>query len=109
MTAAKSANGDLEHLRVIVYREGDLYVAQGIDHDIATQAPDIPTLLERLDLTIEAECAMSRDKHSEPFAGIAPAPNYFHALWNKRSVSLHHMEVPVGHHFKVEVALANAA
>jgi hypothetical protein len=34
--------GGLEHLRVIVYQEGGMYVAQCLEKDIVTQAPDIP-------------------------------------------------------------------
>jgi hypothetical protein len=37
MTAATASNGELEHIRVIVYRDGDVYVAQCLEHDIATQ------------------------------------------------------------------------
>jgi hypothetical protein len=104
--AATSLAGDLEHLRVVVYRDGDLYMAQGLEVDIATQSKDIPSLLVRLDLTIEAECAMSKERGGEPFSGIGPAPNYFHGLW-ERSVSLKHVLFPIGHHFgSVEVALA---
>jgi hypothetical protein len=104
---ATSHNGDLEILRVIVYRDGDHYVAQGLEIDIATQGKDIPSLLARFDLTIEAECAMSRERGGEPFVGIGAAPNFFHGLWEKRSVALQHLQVNVGHHFrKVEMALA---
>jgi hypothetical protein len=104
---ASSHDGDLENLRVIVYRDGELYMAQGLEVDIATQAKDIPSLLARFDLTIDAECAMSKERGGEPFAGIGPAPNYFHGLWDKRSVSLKHLLFPIGHHFRtVEVALA---
>jgi hypothetical protein len=109
MTAATSAKGDLEHLRVIVYRESDLYVAQCLEHDIATQAGDIASLLERLDLTIDAECAISKEDGYAPFAHIPAAPNYFHGLWDKRSVTLAHIHMPVGHHFNMEVAYAKAA
>jgi hypothetical protein len=57
-----------------------------------------------------ATCDLSRDLGKGPFEDIAPAPNYFHGLWEKRSVSLKHLKMPVGHHFRnVEVALANAA
>jgi hypothetical protein len=97
---ATSHNGELEHLRVIVYRDGDLYMAQGIEVDIATQAKDISSLLRRLDLTIEAECAMSKERGGAPFQGIGAAPNYFHGLWDKRSVQLKHLLFPVGHHFQ---------
>jgi hypothetical protein len=104
---ATSHDGDLENLRVIVYREGDLYIAQGLEIDIATQAKDIPALLRRLDLTIEAECAMNKERGGSPFAGIGAAPNYFHGLWETRSVELKNLLFPIGHYFKsVEVALA---
>jgi hypothetical protein len=108
MTLAQAAADDLGLLRVVVYREGDVYVAQCIEYDIATQAHDIDSLLERLDLTLDAECAMSKDRTGKPFDGIPPAPNYFHGLWAKRSVSLTHLHIPIGH-FKVEVALSKAA
>ena len=106
MTVATASNGELENIRVIVYREGDVYVAQCIEHDIATQGPDIPAALARLDLTIDAECAISKEAGGQAFDNIPSAPNYFHTLWDKRSMTLTHVEVPVGHHYKMEVALA---
>ncbi len=109
MAPATAGNGALENLRVIVYPEGELFIAQCLEMDIATQARDIPTLLERLDLTIDAECSMSREMNEEPWNRIAPAPNYFHDLWEKRSVTLTHLHVPVHQHLKVEIALAQAA
>lgn len=110
MTAATSHAGNLEHLRVVVFREGDVYIAQCLEIDIATQAPDIIDLIERLSLTIDAECALSLELGKQPFEGIAPAPNYFHSLWENRSASLAHFKFPVSQHFgKVEVGLAKAA
>lgn len=109
-TATSHDDGDLEQLRVVVYRDGDMYIAQCLEMDIATQARDLDTLLERLDLTIDAECASSKERGESPFKGIAPAPNYFHGLWEKRSVSLKHLRFPVAEHFgNVEVVLAKAA
>lgn len=109
MAPATAGNGEMEHVRVIVYPEGDTYIAQCLEFDIATQAKDIPSLLERLDMTIDAECAMSREMNEEPFKRIAPAPNYFHDLWEKRSVTLQHLHIPVQQHLRVEIALAQAA
>jgi hypothetical protein len=106
MTAATASNGELEHIRVIVYREGDVYVAQCLEHDIATQGPDIPAALERLDLTIDAECAISKEAGGQAFDNIPSAPNYFRTLWDKRSMTLTHVHMPVGHQYKMEVALA---
>jgi hypothetical protein len=107
MTAATGSNGaELDHIRVIVYREGEVYVAQCLEHDIATQAADIPAALARLELTIDAECAISKEAGGKAFDNIPAAPNYFHGLWDKRSMTLTHVQMPVGHHYKMEVALA---
>ena len=88
---------NLDTLRVIVFREDGMYVAQCLEHDISTQAVDIDTLLDRLELTVEAECEMARERAEKPFENIAPAPNYFHGLWEKGSVSLSRLNevVPV--------------
>lgn len=108
MTTAYAHNGEV-NLRVVVYREGDVYIAQCLEMDIATQARDLDTLLERLDLTIDAECAMSVERNGGPFDGIPPAPNYFHGLWEKRSMSLTHLHFPVHNHLNIQVAYAKAA
>jgi len=52
---------------------------------------------------------MSRESGEKPFERVPPAPNYFHDLWEKRSVTLKHMHIPVHQHLKIEVALAKAA
>ncbi len=44
-----------------------------------------------------------------PFAGIAPAPNYFHDLWDKRSISIARLHLPVGAHLNLDIGLAKAA
>lgn len=109
MATATGPNGTETHIRTVVYREGDVYVAQCLEYDISTQASDLDTLLERIDLAIDAECAMCADMGLPPLEGIAPAPNYFHDLWDKRSVSLTKITTPVHQHLTVEIALAKAA
>jgi hypothetical protein len=110
MTIAKSLTHDLDSIRAIVFREGDFYVAQCLELDISTQARDLDAVLERLDLTIEAECAMCIERGQKPFEGICAAPNYYHELWEKRTVKLARVHVPIDKHFpRVEAALAKAA
>ena len=67
-----------EHIRVIVFQEEEgAWVAHCVDYDIATQAPDLPTLRRRLELTMQAELQQSMERHGKPFAGIGPAPLIF--------------------------------
>lgn len=107
MSKAHSLANGLDSVRAIVFREGDMYVAQCLELDICAQARDVASVLDRLDLTIEAECAMRVEGGKEPFDGICPAPNYFHDLWEKRSVNLTRVNVPINQHLpRVEAALA---
>ncbi len=75
--------------------------------DISAQARDIEAVLDRLELTIEAERAMSLEAGGEEFDGICAAPNYFHELWDKLSLTLNGVNVPV--ESRLEFALATAA
>jgi hypothetical protein len=71
-------------LRVVAYREGDAWVAQCLEHDIAAQAGDFDTLMARLEATIDAEVAHSGVKDGNPLAALAPAPDYFHVIWDQK-------------------------
>ena len=72
-------------LRVVVFREGDYWVAQCLEYDIGAQAKDLSDLQARFALTLEAERQESIKHHGKPFAGIDPAPRHFHEMWERRS------------------------
>lgn len=110
MTTVAAPNGDETHIRAIVFKDGDMYVAQCLEYDIAAQAKDINALIARLDLTIEAEFAACHDADLEPREAISPAPNYYHDLWTKRSVTLDRVNVATpGGGLSISMALARAA
>lgn len=71
-------------LRVVVFQDCGLWVAQCLEHDIGAQAADIDTLMARLEVTVKAEIAESIERHGKPFAGIAAAPERFHQMWERR-------------------------
>ena len=87
-----------------------MYVAQCLEYDISTQAPTLEALLDRLDLTVEAECQMSLERGgNQPFDGICPAPNYFHSLWDKGSMAIKRLNHKVDGHFpSLDVKIAAA-
>jgi hypothetical protein len=110
MATAQSAQDGLKEVRVVVFHEEGMYVAQCLEYDIATQAPDIEAVLDRLDLTIEAECQMSMEETGKTLNGIAPAPIYFHQLWEKGSVAITRKNLSLEHHtLAFNVVLAKAA
>jgi hypothetical protein len=60
-------------LRVVVFREEDLYVAQCLEHDICVQADSLPKLQKRFEATLRLE--------GDDLDLIDPAPPRFHDLW----------------------------
>jgi hypothetical protein len=60
-------------LRVVVFREEDVYVAQCLEHDICVQADSLPKLQKRFEATLRLE--------GDDLDSIDPAPLRFHDLW----------------------------
>ena len=54
-------------IRVIVFRDANLWVAQCLEYDIGAQAPDLDTLKARLAVTLAVEKATSVELHGTPF------------------------------------------
>ena len=79
-------------LRIVVIKDGDVFVAQCLEHDISAQATDLTKLKHRISaaLTLEREYSLRNDK--EPFCGIGPAPQHFHDLWDRRSDFVSHID-----------------
>ena len=106
MSNAKSPNGSEDAIRAIVFRAGDSYVAQCIEYDIAVQSADLASLVDRLQLTLEAEFVTCEERGKVPRDCIIPAPNYYHELWAKRTVELKRINVPVAQGPVVQIAMA---
>jgi hypothetical protein len=75
-------------IRVIVFYDEGLWVAQCLEYDIGAQAQDVDTLMARFDVTMKAEIKESIARHGRPLAGIAPAPERFHRMWDHRVRSM---------------------
>ena len=65
-----------------------MYVGQCLEYDIATQATDLTALMDKLELTVQAEFATCENAGKEPRDCIHPAPNYYHDLWQKSSLQV---------------------
>lgn len=71
------ANTESNTIRVIAYREGDMWVAQCLEHDISAQGADFQTVMRRLAATLHCEADYTKEKHGEAFATIDAAPETF--------------------------------
>ncbi len=64
-------------IRIVVYKDEGIWVAQCLEHDVSVQADDLGTLKSRLDAALIAE--------AEQLESIGAAPKFFFDLWEKRS------------------------
>lgn len=107
--SAKAPNGDETNIRAIIFREGDVYVAQCLEYDISAQAPNIDALLERIEMTVHAEFASCEERGKDARECICPAPHYYDTLWNTKSLKIQKVSVPVPGNPVLEFAYAPAA
>lgn len=105
MSRATAPNGDETHIRAIVFKEGEFYVAQCLEYDISAQSATIEGVIDRLELTLEAEFEACESAGKDTKNCIGPAQNYYHELWEKRSLNVQrvHVESPA---LKLELGIA---
>lgn len=72
-----------DKIRVVIFKEDDLWVAQCLEYDIGAQASDVETLGRHLTATLQAELAESARRTGKPFGGIEQAPKQYFDMWEK--------------------------
>lgn len=68
-------------VRVVTFREGEWYVAQCLEWDLATQARSPEALLDEVRRLLTAHVVAARETGREPFANLPAAPLRFHRMW----------------------------
>ena len=63
-------------LRIVTFKEGDIWVAQCLEHDVCVQASDLDTLRGRMEVALKAE---------SPINDLPAAPAHFFELWERKS------------------------
>jgi len=71
----------LGFMRAIVFREGDAYVAQCLEYDVAAYGPEVGEVIKRLDRALEARLALCAEQGRPLRECVGPAPNRFRILW----------------------------
>jgi hypothetical protein len=73
-------------IRVLVLKDGDIFVAQCLEYDIAAQGRSEDEAKRRLLISLKAERAEARDR-GEAEITLAPAPKAFHAIYASDDIS----------------------
>ena len=83
-------------IRVVLLREGDFWVAQALEYDIAAQGRDIEGAKRAFLRTFSAQVHLDLSNGREPLAGIGRAPDwYFDAFRAGRPLSAYEPIEPI--------------
>lgn len=77
-----SASTERKNIKVLVFPEGDYYVAQCLEYDIAVQARTMSKLKERLEETLSAYVILAKEHGDEPFSNLESAPADYWRQWD---------------------------
>lgn len=73
-------------IRVVTFREGDLYVAQALEVDVSAQGKTAEDAQRRLNVALRRE-EMDAEQEGRSLFDIGPAPHPFHVLYEAASIS----------------------
>lgn len=82
-------------ISVVLYQEGNCWIAQGLEYDITAQAFSLPELHQRFALKVAAEVVISIDLGKEPLQGLSPAPEVFWRMFEDAPMSVSAEPPPV--------------
>ena len=90
-------------IKVVLFRDGEWWVAQCLEYDLATQARDYNEVFGKLERLIAGRLAVAAQLNAEPFALLPKAPESYWRMYEKakpveapvrRSQPLGHDAVP---------------
>jgi hypothetical protein len=79
---------DAIELNVVVYEDGDLWVAQAIEYDIAVRADKASKLPRAFERAVVANLAINNELDRNALDGIRPAPPEFREMFEKAKFNL---------------------
>jgi hypothetical protein len=89
------ASGALE-VRVILYQEGDRWIAQGLEFDVTARGSSPPDAAERFLAKMGAELVMSEELgDTSPLSGVNQAPEKFWRMWADARMSVDSERLPI--------------
>lgn len=102
-------------VRAVAFRNGQNWVAQCLEYDIATQAKTLDALLYELERIVVAHLCVAEKEGTRPFNGISRAPKRFWEMYRGARSKVHTIsdpELPIPASRRkptVEVAFSEAA
>ena len=74
---------DVIQVNVLLYRNEDVWIAQGLEYDIVAQGQTIPQVRARFYVTIMTHCHFDATNNREILQGIEKAPEKFWTMFEE--------------------------
>ncbi len=72
-------------LSILLLKNGENWVAQCLQLDIAAQAPTIKDVVYQFERNLISELVVCEEKGLDPFQAIPPAPRYFWKRFDRKT------------------------
>jgi len=79
---------DTRTINAIVFKEGDLWIIQGIELDIVARAANVADAPEAFMRAVADNAVITEELGREPLAGIKPAPERFRLMFERAKTAL---------------------
>lgn len=76
------------HISAVAFREGDVWVAQGIEYDIAVHAADLEGLSSAVSRAVAENAFITQHLGRGPMEGIGPAPEQYRKWFEEAAIEL---------------------
>ena len=76
-------------VRIVIYVEDGLFVAQCLEYDVRAQAKTILQVIRFIILALREIRQDSLQRHGQAFANIDPAPERFHEMWENKTAIIY--------------------
>jgi hypothetical protein len=96
-------------IHAVIFRNGEWWVAQCLEYDIATQARELRDLLNEVERIVAAHILVADKDGMEPFANLPKAPKRFWQMYKNATARVEPIrpaEFPAAHHPPLELRAA---
>lgn len=84
------------HINAIAFKEGDVWVVQGIEYDITTHVYDVSEVPDAFMKAVFENACITLQLGRKPLEGIKPAPLKYKAMYESASTTMGTVKKPEG-------------
>lgn len=81
------------HVNALAFKQGDLWIVQGIEFDIVARANDLDSVPTAFTRALVANACVSQHLGREPLEGVPQAPDEFREMFERAKTEVRGLDV----------------